>query len=404
MSANFCEPLSSLSMSRRCFCYRRTIPLPSRNALLMLALALMVSVLNGLGAPYLKAQDTPAQLGDEPSRFNFHQWESVGFSADGRFYAGISYGVEHDLAQSESHFFARLQVLHLNGVQDEVVLERILRRNLALRSELPARFIMQDLLRRESRELRKFQIEALEQGEVLLSPQEGQVLWPSQSASIEQGEVSGTYRDNITLGEMTLARGRMDIGQEFRPFGAHDFDVAIEELTQIQRQQQEELQEQGRSPNILERVYTVTRNANTTVFQLRQLRLDSSNSLRGQIVAVQSQGFPHRYNFQQNWNTLLQRNLLPESELNIQPVFISLSPDAKHLLLTLRIFRLPELPDRVEVARGKDAGLTSDNLSTEQEGQESAAEANAAKLQDIMRSSLEDNDNYAFVTFSVQVY
>ena len=305
------------------------------------------------------------------------QWESLGFSSDGKFFADITYGVEHDLTLSESHFFARLAVFSLyEEEEDKLIFERTLRRISPLRNKLIARSVMQDLLRRESSELRKFQIEALEQGEVLLFPKEIQITMKPEIADDElalqkEFPFSKDLENNgFSLIDIT------DDGQDYNTDDNTEFNVALQELAKVQQGQKMAINPMLQQ-DILDRVYTVTRNAKTTTFQLKQLRLDNSNSLRGKVVVIRSQGFPNHYNFQQDWNTLLQQNLRQDNKLSLHPVFITLSPDALHLLLTLRVYA-----DNAEQQVESEQNITS--YVTDQE--------------------LEDDNSYAFVTFSVQVY
>ncbi|MEM9424582.1 MAG: hypothetical protein AAF975_07335, partial [Spirochaetota bacterium] len=301
------------------------------------------------------------------------QWESLGFSADGQYFAGMTYGVEHNLVKAESHFFARLSVLRLRGNNDELVFERILRRSGVLRNGLGARSIMQDLLRRESEELRQFQIEPMELGEVLLFPDSSD----SNKEPPSQTESSAT--ENPPIGEAATL-----------PAEGADTQKLLDGLNLVRQVQQLILLQTRYAPNILDRVYMVTQNADTTVFQLQQLRLDGSHSLRGQIVAAQSQGFPHRYSFQRNWNTLLQSNLQSNSELDLRPVFITLSPDGLHLLLTVQIHTKEVSED-----------VLAEKMPPYQE--EAPSMANDFDTE-IVLSGFENDDNYAFVTFSIQVY
>ncbi|WGK69541.1 hypothetical protein P0082_01385 [Candidatus Haliotispira prima] len=334
----------------------------------------------------------PTFQDDSPLQQSFAKWESLGFSANGSFFAGITYGVEHDLSRDESRYFANLRVLHLGSENDEVVFERLLRRSGPQRAGLSARSIMQDLLRRESKALRKFRIEALEQGEVLLSPEE-----EKQMPALAQREAEFTASDKLAE-DSPMSAAATNMGADGASKRLYHFDPAIEELTRIQQEQEATVQQLATAPNILDRVYTLTRNANTTVFQLKRLRLDSQNSLRGQLIAVQSGGFPHRYNFQRNWNTLLQDNLRSGDQLGLKPIFISLSPDARHLILTLRIYADSEMTEDMDMDEA-DSGI-----GLGQAGEDLASMENVTKLQNIIGRQVESNDNYAFISFSVQVY
>ncbi len=339
-------------------------------------------------------QGTDSRSGHDASQQSLIEWESLGFSQDGAFFAGISYGVEYNLNRDESEYVARLQVLHLGDSRGGVVFEKTLRSSGSLRSGLTARSIMQDLLRRESRELRKFRIQALEQGDVLLFVEEGTQLdklsesdGPNDSA--RNTADSPVQSSAAALGKMSLMGFASETGAANTD--KNDFEVALTELLKVQNAQEMLAQEQSMAPDVLDRIYTITRNANTTVFQIKQLRLDSANSLRGQLLAAQSRGFPHRYNFQQNWQTLLVHKLYSDEQLNLRPVYISLSPDASHLVLTIRIYREA---DEQGSPGGEEAAQNSG-------GRENSVSTGAWTGDGPQWRS---NGNYAFVTFAVQVY
>ncbi len=313
------------------------------------------------------------------------EWESLGFSFDGQFFASMTYGVEHNLAEAKSYFFARLSIVQLRGQNDELVYERTLRCSGTFKKGLVARSIMQDLLRRESRELRKFQIEALEQGEILLSPKMGEKiteLEKKDETKAGREEIAGTMNNpsngslanedtNVLFVEMESNELNPSVQDNSK---SDTFSILLEKLRQTEEMQSMVKQNMLNFSGILNRVYVITRNVNTTVFQLKQLRLDSLNSLRGQIIVLQSKGFPHKYVFQKNWNTLLQHNIQKYTQLILRPIFITLSPDMEHLLLTVQIH-----VDDMEEEKMAENTLT-------------------------METEFENNDNYAFATFSVQVY
>ena len=271
-----------------------------------LSLWLVIPIFGPLGAQVLQEKAEVA-VAAEPLRFV--EWESLGFSPDGRYFADLVYGVESVQA---GNYFSRLRILRLIGNTGELVFGRTLRRSHLLQDRGPEhnalmiRAIAQDLLRRESRTLNRFQIEAMEMGETL---------WLSDSA-----------RETGTEG-----------------------------------------------PDNSGRIYTAIRGSQVAVplavFELRNLRLDqdfgAGGVLRGRLSVSEFQGAPRSYDLESEWSFQYTR------QPNIQPVFMSLSPQnqGRYLVLTLRIYQEPKAEGSV---------------------------MNAA--------SFETNDNYDFVSLALRVY
>ena len=252
---------------------------------------------------------------------SFVKWESLGFSPDGRYFADLVYGVEY----SQEQYFARLRILRLASDAGELAFERVLQRSRSQRSlssgqnALMIRAIGQDLLRREARMLDRFRIEAMESGTIF---------------SVNQSEI----RTNMPV----LAE---DVGQA---------------------------------------IYTVTRASNGSpfaVFELQNLRLEQDFGMGGILIGSLRalQVVPRSYDIEQEWSALFRYG----PQLNIEPVFISLSPNARHLVVTLRIYREPELADPDEQIVELD----------------SEAENQAPII-----NVVETNENYDFVSLALRVY
>ena len=257
----------------------------------------------------------------------FVEWESLGFSADGRYFADLVYGVEY----SQEQYFARLRILGLTSNAGKLVFERILRRSHSSLSQsrrnVPmARAIAQDLLRRESRMLNRFQIEAMELGEVLPVKESVQ----KEISEVENPEKS--IEKNI------------------------------------------ELENSGQ-------VYTAIRAFNgNPVFELRNLRLDQDFGMGGVLRGSLSelQGGSRSYYIEQEWDALVRYGQQP----NMEPVFMSVSPNIRHLVITLRIYREPDLAN---------SDLPDEQIM-KQENQVS------------VMSTFRMNENYDFVSFALRVY
>ena len=312
-----------------------------------------------IGGPWPLAAEIPPEktevaVATQSSRFV--EWESLGFSSDGRYFADMVYGVEY--GRSQGDYFARLRILHLAGDSGELVWEQSLRRS---RSLLPlpnqlfsehynfmVRAIAQELLRRESRMLNKFQIEAMELGEIL----------PVKEPVPEQAKVETP--EPVAAGMVVDVEPDMTVSAE------------------------------AAAP----KTYTAMRISNGTplaVFSLQNLRLDqdfgAGGILRGSLNAREWQGAPRSYEIEQEWPALRKYGRQPD----IEPVFISLSPNARHLVLTLRMYRKPDLAD-----------------SNFEEPNEPMPDEQARITENptpvISASRFETNNNYDFVSLILRTY